>query len=341
MNFDIEIFAHIVFNEFDVISHANLTKKQRRCDRMFNQPKTLVRTHHDLIAVDIGRGYSKAKSHKGDVVFESIIDVATDLTVYSPHPEDLILELENGEKLFVGDLARIDGANMKRKPTTESKATEDSLRLFYGLLFRSGFKSGVIDVQTGAPKTNFENGDAKKLKELIENGGQPHVFTMNGERCEVIVRNCWVTVEGGAAFYGIKAMGYLPSRLQVVRVIDPGAFTTNYATYKFNAKRGWVYVNGESGTIPRGWENGNSGIDNIEENAEELASMISSRTQKVWKTDLTEGFFLVGGKASKTEEIFKRHFPDICAVTDAQKMNVYGYYELGKIAQRDLMKTVR
>jgi hypothetical protein len=306
---------------------------------MFNQSRPPVtKAHQDLLATDIGRGYCKAKSHRGDIVFESVIDVATDLTIYQPHPEDLILELESGEKLFVGDLARVDGANLKRKPTTESKATEDTLRLFYGLLYRSGFTSGVIDVQTGAPKTNFENGDAKKLKELIENGGKPHVFKMNGEKCEVRIRNCWVTVEGGAAFYGIKSMGYLPNGLQVVRIIDPGAFTTNYATYKFDAKRGWVYVNGESGTISRGWENGSSGIDNVQENADELASMISARTQKVWKTDLKQGFFLVGGKAPKTESIFAKHFPGIYAVTDAQKMNVYGYYELGKIAQIEYMK---
>lgn len=298
----------------------------------------LTLSHRDLLAVDIGRGYSKAKSSKGDVVFESVIDTATTLTMYTQHEDDLILELENGETLFVGDLGRLEGKNMKRKPTTESKATDDVLRLFYGLLYRSGFKSGMIDVQTGAPKTNFDNGDAKLLKAMIENNGKPHVFKMNGERCEIRVRNCWVTIEGGAAFYGIKAMGYLPSNVQVVRIIDPGAYTTNYATYKFDAKRGWVYINGESGTIPRGWENGNNGIHAVEENAAELARMISSQTQKQWATDQKQSFYLVGGKATKTQSIFAEHFPDIYAATDAQKMNVYGYYELGKIAQKQYAK---
>jgi hypothetical protein len=275
-----------------------------------------------LLAIDLGRGFTKGKTLDGEFRFISLIDQAVDLTIYQKLDGDMILEEEDGNKYFVGDLAFRDGKGMKRKPTTEEKATDDTMRLFYAGLYRANIKSGSVYVMTGVPKTNIETGDHQRLKSRIEG---THRFKINGEKCEVQVLRCWVTVEGGIIYNYLQTLNMIPDNAKKVRVIDPGAYTTNFATYTKNLDGKWIYTNGESGTIARGWENDGKSEEDVEVNPKQLADMLSSNLQRNWKNN-DFPTFLAGGGALKLEEPMKKYFPHIHAITDSQMANVRGYY---------------
>ncbi len=276
-----------------------------------------------LLAIDLGRGFTKGKTPEGEFRFISLIDQAVDLTIYSKQDGDMILEEEDGNKYFVGDLAFRDGKGLKRKPTTDAKATDDTMRLFYAALYRANIKSGSVYVMSGVPKSNIEIGDHQKLKERIEG---KHTFKINGEQCEVLVQKCWITVEGGIIYNYLQTMNMIPDYAKKVRVIDPGAYTTNYATYTRNLDGKWIYTNGESGTISRGWENDGKSEEDVEVNPIQLADMLASNLQRNWKKNDDFPTFLAGGGASKLEEPMKKYFSNIHAITDAQMANVRGYY---------------
>lgn len=276
-----------------------------------------------LLAIDLGRGYTKGKTLEGEFRFVSLIDQAVDLTIYQKLDGDMILEEEDGNTYFVGNLAFRDGKGLKRKPTTDSKATDDTMRLFHAGLYRANIKSGTVSIMTGVPKSNIETGDHKKLKSRIEG---THRFKINGEKCEVIVQHCWVTVEGGIIYNYLQTLNMIPDNAKKVRVIDPGAYTTNYATYTKNLDGKWIYTNGESGTISRGWENDGSGEENVEVNPIQLSDMLSSNLQRNWNKNNDFPTFLAGGGALKLEEPMKKYFPQIHAITDSQMANVRGYF---------------
>lgn len=291
-----------------------------------------------LLAIDLGRGFVKGKTLEKEFKFVSLIDQAVSLTIYEKLEGDMVLEDSDGNSYFIGDLAFRDGKGLKRKPTTDAKATDDTMRLFYAGLYRAGIKSGPVTIMTGVPKSNIETGDHQNLKSRIEG---THRFKINGEQCEVHVVKCFVTVEGGIIYNYLQSMNMINDNAKKIRVIDPGAYTTNFATYTRNLDGRWIYTNGESGTITRGWENDGSGSEDVEVNPTQLADMLSSNLQRTWTKNNDFPTFLAGGGAIKLEEAMKKYFPQIHAITDSQMANVRGYFTELKKSVNPLRRSIR
>ena len=103
----------------------------------------------------------------------------------------------------------------------------------------------------------------------------------------------------------------------LVRIIDIGAKTTNYATFQDK-----VFIDRESGTLPVGWETVK--VSNIKE----MAGLIAGTVSKTWSN--RDVVMLVGGMARKLEPYIREHFHHAFVVEDPQMANVRGYYEIGR-----------
>lgn len=264
-----------------------------------------------LFSVDPGRSHTKGKSDKGEIIFPSFVSKAIDLN-YMPSSVlgDMILEHERG-RFFIGDLARREGV-MIRKAMLDTKVVDDTLFHVLGALYQMGVRDGKVRVVTGVPIRNYTTEEVTKLKKLL--GGE-HKFYMNGEKIQVTITDVYVTVECGAAFW-------LNPQKGVVRIIDAGAKTVNWATYEDG-----IFINRDSGTVDKGWDTNNYS------DAENMAAMIIGEIGKGW--DRRDKGIIIGGRISEAkglEKHIREYFPNIRAYEDPQFATVRGYHEAARIS---------
>lgn len=258
-----------------------------------------------LIAVDAGRSYVKTIVGNQRFVFPSKVSKARKRAFVQTLPEDMELRYL-GKEYFIGQLAEREGS-FTRQMMTESKVNTETLLLILTALFKAG-AVGDVNIVTGVPINMYKEDERTRLRAKLEG---EHEVILNGTYRKIHIRKAAITIEGGAAYWIHKRMG-------TVRIVDPGARTTNYATFKDG-----VFIDRESGTISKGWENVR------EADPEEMAAMIVGHLGGMWEpTDIVE---LIGGKATDLLEPFKQEgFSFAIASHDPQFANALGYYALGK-----------
>lgn len=258
-----------------------------------------------LVAVDAGRSFVKTVTGNKKFIFPSKVSKARKRTFIQTLEHDIEITYQ-GKDYFIGQLAEREGS-FTRQMMTESKVNTETLLLILTALFQAG-AIGDVNLVTGVPINMYRDDERTRLRAKLEG---EHEIVLNGTYRKIHIKKAAITIEGGAAYWIHKRMG-------TVRIVDPGARTTNYATFKDG-----VFIDRESGTIPKGWENVR------EADPEEMAAMIVGHLGGMWNTsDVVE---LIGGKAHELLEPFKQEgFSFTVAADHSQFANALGYYALGK-----------
>lgn len=257
-----------------------------------------------LVAVDCGRSYVKVRTENRTFMFPSKVSAWRKRNYRQELEGDLEL-MYQGRKWFVGKLAEREG-EFTRQAMQETKAVEETLLLTLTAIHLAGAK-GKVDLVTGLPIGNYTDRERESVRKLLEGH---HEVTLNGQTSRFYVQRVYTTIEGGGAFFATPRSG-------LVRIIDVGAKTTNYVTFKDK-----IFIDRESGTMPIGWESVR------ESNEREMADMIAATVSKTWGPD--DVVILIGGIAQRLEPYLQGHFRYAYAMSNPQTANVRGYYEVGK-----------
>ncbi|PTX62447.1 hypothetical protein C8P63_10542 [Melghirimyces profundicolus] len=257
-----------------------------------------------LIAVDAGRHGTKVKNARGMFCFPSSVSKAIE-----GHREHLENDLEvryNGKDYFVGELAQREG--YPQRLMTESKVHDQTLLEVLVAVFRSE----VMDrcrVMTGLPINLYtDERERAGLKRLLEG---EHEVTVNGVHRRFTIEKVGLALECASSYFAAPESG-------TVRIVDPGARTTNYATFKDG-----IYIGKESGTIPLGWDSVRGADPDL------MAGQIASEIGKSWSP--SNRVKIIGGKAEELEEPLKRiGFGFAYAAERPLYANVEGFYEVGR-----------
>ncbi|KPC75788.1 hypothetical protein ADL26_06900 [Thermoactinomyces vulgaris] len=258
-----------------------------------------------LVAVDAGRAYVKTIVGTRRFTFPSKVSKARQRNFIQTLEDDMEIRYQ-GKDYFIGQLAEREGS-FTRQMMTESKVNIETVLLILTALFQAG-ALGDVKLVTGVPINMYRDDERARLRAKLEG---EHEVILNGTYRKINIKKAAITIEGGAAYWIHRRMG-------TVRIVDPGARTTNYATFKDG-----IFIDRESGTIPKGW-------DNVREaDPEEMAAMLVGYLGGMWEpTDVVE---LIGGKAQDLLEPFKRvGFIYSTTFEDPQFANAIGYYALGK-----------
>lgn len=204
-----------------------------------------------LFGIDIGR--SRVKGARGDGLLEIIPSYVWKHNPNDLDPEPTTLDKENllvtywttdetgrriPQKYWVGEKAKSKSMG-RGKRMTASKVNNETLILALTMLFILG-AHGETHITSGLPIDDYHN-DANNLKKLLMGN---HTIEVNGTRKDINIQTCGMFVEGAAH---VKVSKYNGEGL--LRVLDPGAKTTNYSTFYDG-----TYVPDQSGTLPYGWE---------------------------------------------------------------------------------------
>ncbi|TCP65424.1 ParM/StbA family protein [Baia soyae] len=257
-----------------------------------------------LVAIDCGRSFVKVRTENRTFMFPSKVSGWRKRNYRQELEGDIELQYQ-GKNWFVGNLAEREG-EFTRQAMQETKAVEETLLLALTGIHLSGAQ-GTVDLVTGLPISNYTEKERESVRKLLEGH---HEVTVNGQTKRFYVQRVYTTIEGGGAFFSAPRSG-------LVRIVDVGAKTTNYVTFKDK-----VFIDRESGTIPVGWETVR------ESNAREMADMIAAHVSKSWNSD--DVVLLIGGVALHLEPYIQSHFRYAFAMSDPQTANVRGYYEVGR-----------
>lgn len=264
----------------------------------------------NLVAVDSGRAYTAVLA-TGKKPFEFISQIAP--ARKRNFRQDLSGDLEvryGGKEWFVGQLAEREG-DPERNMLPTKVHDQTLIQTLVGIFLAD--IPGEITVITGVPIDQYHPTEIQGLKRLLEG---IHDISVNGRHKQIVISKVGVTIEGAASWYNHRRGG-------VVRIVDPGARTCNYATF-----RDGTFISKESGTVPLGWKIlAESGQD--EADPDVVAGQIITHIGERWlPSDAVE---VIGGSAAKLPgPLQKRGFIRAYAVDEPEFANVRGYYEVGK-----------
>lgn len=258
----------------------------------------------ELVAIDAGRSFTKVKV--GNRVFEFPSKVSKALEGYRDHmPGDLEVRYK-GKDYFVGRLAEREGyawTNM-----LETKVHEQTLIEVITACFLAEVV-GKVAIMTSVPINMYaKETERSGLKKLLMG---EHEVVVNGVYRKIQIEKVGIGLECACSFFSNQRPGK-------VRIIDPGARTTNFATYKDG-----IYIGKESGTIPYGW-------DSVRDSDPELmANLIISEIGKSWST--SDQLEIIGGRAQDLElPMQKQGFIHTKGAEEGKYANVRGLYEIGR-----------
>lgn len=190
-----------------------------------------------------------------------------------------------GKSFYVGELARKKSRGRGRVWVDDKK--HDYVRVLgLTLLFLLGAQ-GDTHIATGVPIEEY----GRQKDSLKDSFMGTHMIAVNGIQRTINVKTCGVQVEGASYIYVTERFEGL------LRVIDPGAKTTNFSTF-YDGE----YIPEESGTLPYGWETHLPGGEDVNLFASRLVSDLSGRGWE--RGDTIE---VIGGRAADLVEPLKRN----------------------------------
>jgi plasmid segregation protein ParM len=257
-----------------------------------------------LVAVDCGRSFVKVMTEHRSFMFPSKVSAWRKRHFRQDLDGDMEVDYR-GMRWFVGQLAEREG-EFTRQAMQDTKAVEETLLLTVTAVHQAG-GAGNVSLVTGLPIAHYTEKERGAVKRLLEGD---HEVTVNGRTSRFRIQRVYTTIEGGGAFFADPRSG-------LVRIVDVGAKTTNYATF-----RDKVFIDRESGTLPIGWETVR------ESNEREMADAIAGTVSKKWRSD--DVIILIGGMAKRLERYMQGHFRYAFAAQDPQMANVRGFFQVGK-----------
>ncbi len=259
-----------------------------------------------LVVVDAGRYATKVRNAKGRFSFLSKVSKA-----HNRHRENLPNDIQiryQGKDFFIGQLAEREGFSATLM--TQSKVHEHTLLEVLVSCFLAEVPSGEeILLVTAVPIELYDSERERSgIRRLLEG---KHEVLVNGVYRVINIAKVVISLECAVAYQTSREMG-------TIRLVDPGARTTNYATYKDG-----IYIGRESGTILHGWDTIRDADPDL------MADIIVGEVAKTWNT--SDVVKVIGGKAEDLVEPLKlRGFYRTMAPTDAQFATVDGLWEIGR-----------
>jgi plasmid segregation protein ParM len=170
-----------------------------------------------ILGIDAGNHHTKVCNGEKVFSFPSDIGEYRERKLNDSFGSDDIVWVYNGEKGFAGTLAKYESeynGTIKGK----SKANSDVLIRILIALYKYGTESNKIII--GQPIEAHCEEEKEKLKNALKGD---HSFTVNGVEKDIIIERVEVAPEGPSALIASPKNG-------LVRVIDIGSGTTNFAT---------------------------------------------------------------------------------------------------------------
>ena len=238
-----------------------------------------------IVAIDAGNSEVKVASERGLDRFNSAIGEYRKRKIADKHGKDDMIFKYGERRGFAGTLALFEseygGAIMG-----ESKAHDDAKLRVLLALHRLGV-SDTYDIVVYQPIGMHTETEKDAIKRMLKG---EHEITVNNSKKKFEITNVTVAAEGGAAFWSKPQTG-------IVRIIDVGGATVNYAT--FIDKR---FVDRDSGTLSFGLKS----VKNADPN--ELVRGVVRETSKKWNpNDLV---YVVGGAANGLTPIIAQYYPN-------------------------------
>lgn len=238
-----------------------------------------------MFGVDCGRGVGNfvGANNKKNAIPSYVIKGYDMEGIDVRNEQGNIVALYEGVEYWVGDFARIQSKGRKNMRPTKKHINQLILGLT-GLALTGA--SGNIAMATCVPIDRYKQ-DARAVKEMFE---KEHTIDVNGTRTTINIVKCVVGIESGVYFY------LLNHPLGVVRIVDPGARTTNYCTF-----RDGQYVGDESGTLEYGWETFKFKTN---KQGDEFADYLTDNLGGIWEEH--DPTHIIGGRATELVEPFKQ-----------------------------------
>jgi plasmid segregation protein ParM len=189
----------------------------------------------EVLAVDIGYGYTKAMSPRGQVIVPSLVGPAETIRFESDiitlNGKGIALEVE-GRGFFVGEQAELQSASRSQTLDVTRTGSTEQKALFYAVaseLVRT--TNDEVAVVTGLPVGDYDDRNKATLREMLVG---PHVVKRQGKHTRRFgVRNVYTVPQAMGSLFtlvldrrGKLVDGDLAGGR--VGIVDVGTLTTNY-----------------------------------------------------------------------------------------------------------------
>lgn len=260
------------------------------------------------VGADIGKALVKLTTRKGGQiiteVFPSIIYPHWDIKLRNHSRRyDFLIDYK-GNKYIGGTLGEDEGTVDLFNSDMSKNHDETLIALLTGLTL---FNEKFFNVVFGTPIDLHTDEERNKLLDRIRG---MHEITVNGQKHIIGISNVKLGPEGASSFH------VNPSN-NLVRIIDFGSTTVNYATIK--NKR---YISKESGTKPYGMMNTkNTSIEHI-------AHAVVNQLKGIWQKG--DEVHLVGGGALEAKPIVEQYFSNVQVPSNYLTITSEGFHRLGE-----------
>lgn len=265
-----------------------------------------------IMGIDAGGYETKVCTEETVKSFPSNIGEYRERKLVETFGEDDIIWEYNGLKGFGGTLAKFES---EYNGTIKGKTKAHQEAALRALIAIHKYGKEVNSIVIGQPIETHEDTEKGKIKQALKGS---HVLTVNGIEKSFTIENIEVAPEGSAAILSNPVKG-------LVRIIDIGSGTTNFATLR-NLKR----IDKDSFTEQIGMEIMRS------KDHTEMAKGIFKIISATW--NINDDIYITGGGADKifphlneyllNAKILKPKIEN--SIFNTKYSNVIGFYKIAK-----------
>lgn len=189
----------------------------------------------EILALDIGYGYTKALTQRGQVIIPSLVGPAENIRFESDIiPENghgIALDVD-GRGYFVGEQAEVQSASTSQTLDVTRTGSAEQKALFYAVVSDlMPTTTGEIAVVTGLPVGDYDERNRKALQTMLLGSHKVH---RRGKRVRAFeVTGCYIVPQAMGSLFALildRRGKLIDSDLAAGRVgvVDVGTLTTNY-----------------------------------------------------------------------------------------------------------------
>lgn len=253
------------------------------------------------IGLDVGRGYVKATDLNKYIIFPSFICKARERNLENDN-DKYIIEI-NGEKYFVGELAKNEGGT---REFVKNKAEQNIIPFVLTVL--ALFEEKYFNIVVGLPISDYK-AQRKLIAEKIKG---EYKVKLNGNERNIVIENVIAFPEGAGALWGLilDNKGNVANPILAEKRI--GIIDIGFKTVDFCILNKLKYEDVNSSSIPIGIHQAYTRIyqriikekdilpEDVEElenqpEYEELANKIINYINQFWKNNIDEVYICGGG----------------------------------------------
>ncbi|MED4230864.1 ParM/StbA family protein [Priestia megaterium] len=242
-----------------------------------------------ILGIDSGSSAVKVATEKGVSSFPSCLGEWRERNLSSTFGKDDMEFEYQGEKGFAGTLAKYE-SEFLRQMMGSTKAHEDAKIRTLIAVHRYGAAQNEIVV--GQPIIQHNDQEKQKIKDMLK--GQ-HTITVNGITKTFTINRVEVAAEGGAVYWALN------TKAPLIRIIDIGSGTVNYATIE-----GGRYIDKDSSSLEYGAESTKS------QNVNSMVESIIAQTSKKWRKE--DVVLIAGGMAEEVQNLVSSYYNEAKAI---------------------------